>query len=105
VHPDLVFVAITAIRKAKLGDEYSDVYDENGVLIPKRLDIPDYDPTLARNRRRWSAPVAPELWPAVRRLGPFRLIISRDEVVEDAFCTTTNSCKAAMCTWSFSEGT
>jgi len=41
VHPDLVFVAIQSIRKAKLGNEYSDFYDENGNLIPQRLDIPD----------------------------------------------------------------
>src|SRR5262252_10545384 len=75
VHPDLVFVAITAIRKAKLGDEYSDFYDENGNLIPQRLDIPDYDPTLDRKPRR-RRPVAPTVWPQVRRLAPFRLIVS-----------------------------
>ena len=83
VHPDLVWTAIQSIRKAKLGDEYSDFYDENGNLIPQRLDIPDYDPTLARYRRRWAAPVAPEVWPAVRRLGPFRSVISREPVTKD----------------------
>ena len=79
VHPDLVFVAITAIRKAKLGNEYSDFYDENGNLIPQRLNIPDYDPTLDRKPRR-RRPVAPTVWPQVRRLAPFRLIVSREEV-------------------------
>ena len=83
VHPDLVFVAITAIRKAKLGDEYSDFYDENGNLIPQRLDIPDYDPTLDIYRRR-RRPVDPTVWPQVRRpRGPFQLIVSREEVKED----------------------
>ena len=81
VHPDLVFTAIQSIRRAKLGDEYSDVYDENGNLIPQRLDIPDYDPTIPLRRRR---PVAPApVWPDVRRLAPFRRIISRKEVMED----------------------
>jgi len=103
VHPDLVFVAIQAIRKAKLGDEYSHVYDENGTLISQRLDIPDYDPTIPF-KRRWAALVAPTVWPAVRRLAPFRLIVSREEVTKmDAFCTTTKSCNAAMCLWNFLE--
>src|SRR5215471_16138712 len=83
VHPDLVFVAITAIRKAKLGDEYSDFYDENGNLIPQRLDIPDYDPTLDIYRRR-RRPVDPTVWPQVRRLAPLRLVVSR-EPVQDEF--------------------
>jgi len=52
VHPDLVFVAIQAIRKAKLGDEYSDVYDENGSLIPQRFDISDYDPFARRQSQK-----------------------------------------------------
>jgi hypothetical protein len=56
VHPDLVFVAIREIRKAKLGDEYADFYDENGCLIPQRLDIPDYDPTIPLRRRRPKEP-------------------------------------------------
>jgi len=34
----------------------------------------------ALKRRRWAVPVAPEVWPAV---GPFRLVISREEVAED----------------------
>jgi len=78
VHPDLVFTAIQSIRKAKLGDEYSDFYDENGNLIPQRLDIPDYDPTIPIRRRRAVAP-AP-VWPDVRRLAPFRSIVSREPV-------------------------
>jgi len=60
--------------------------DLYGNLIPQRLDIPDYDPTLDRYRRRWArpvAPVAPEVWPMVRRLGPYRWIVSRKEVSED----------------------
>jgi len=63
-----------------MGDEYSDVYDENGNLIPQRLDIPDYDPTIPLRRRRAVTP-APA-WPDVRRLAPFRLIVSRQEVAE-----------------------
>src|SRR5262252_9645481 len=83
VHPDLVWTAIQSIRKAKLGDEYSDFYDENGNLIPQRLDIPDYDPTLDIYRRR-RRPVDPTVWPQVRRpRGPFQLIVSREEVKED----------------------
>ena len=34
----------------------------------------------ALKRRRWAVPVAPEVWPAV---GPFRLVISREEVAAD----------------------
>ena len=79
VHPELVFVAIQSIRKAKLGEEYSDCYDENGNLIPQRLDIPDHDPTIPLRRRR--AVVAPvPVWPAVRRLAPLRLVVSREPV-------------------------
>ena len=94
VHPDLVPIAIRKIRKAKLGDEYADLYDENGNLIPPRLDIPDYDPTIPLRRRRqkeksirhtvsrkFRAPAS--VWPDVRRLGPLRHIISREEVKED----------------------
>ena len=61
-----------------VGEEYSDVYDENANLIPQRLDIPDWDPTVALNRRR--APVAPAVWPAVRCLAPLRLVVSREPV-------------------------
>ena len=57
--------------------------DLYGNLIPQRLDIPDYDPTLDRYRRRWAAPVFPEVWPDVRRLAPYRWIVSREEVKED----------------------
>ena len=79
VHPELVFVAIQSIRKAKLGEEYSNCYDENGNLIPQRLDIPDHDPTSPLRRRR--AVVAPvPVWPAVRRLAPLRLVVSREPV-------------------------
>lgn len=33
IHPDSVFVAMSARRKAKLGREYDKFYDVNGVLI------------------------------------------------------------------------
>jgi hypothetical protein len=47
-HPDEVWPQIVSNRKAKLGQEYSEFYDDVGNLIPERLDIPDYDPSCGR---------------------------------------------------------
>jgi len=55
-----------------------DVY---GNLIPQRLDIPDYDPTIPLRRRR-PVPAPAPAWPDVRRLVPFRRIVRREAVTE-----------------------
>ncbi len=67
-HPDRVWERVGAKRKAVLGTEYSQVFDESGNLRHQFLDIPDYDPMsgqpplLSRraemDKKRWT-PKAP----------------------------------------------
>jgi hypothetical protein len=81
-HPDQVWQRIQARRKATLGNEYCDLYDENGNLRPQHLDIPDFDPT-SELASHVQAPQPCDrgkyAWPKA----PLRRVVSRTEAVGD----------------------
>ena len=79
-HPERVWRKIVALRKAKLGREYSRMFDDSGNLKKQWLDIPDYDPTSELAPRSRSAqseePDTKTKWPKA----PLRRVMNVEEV-------------------------